>query len=85
MMPQRFHKQLKVFRKAELKRIPVRKPWNHAINLRKDFIPKKGRTYLILREKKKSKRTYGKAVKKRVYQIFKVTLDFTSVLYKKKE
>ena len=53
MMPQRFYKQLKVFRKAELKRIPVRKPWNHAINLRKDFIPKKGRTYLILREKKK--------------------------------
>ena len=55
-MPQRFHKQLKVFGKAELKRIPVRKPWNHAINLRKDFIPKKERTYLILREKKEKVR-----------------------------
>ena len=56
MMPQRFHKQLKVFGKAELKRIPVRKPWNHAINLKKDFIPKKERTYLILREKKEKVR-----------------------------
>ena len=55
-MPQRFHKQLKVFGKAELKRIPVRKPWNHAINLKKDFIPKKERTYLILREKKEKVR-----------------------------
>jgi len=45
-----------VFEKAELKRIPVRKPWNHAINLRKDFIPKKERTYLILREKKEKVR-----------------------------
>jgi len=45
-----------VFGKAELKRIPVRKPWNHAINLRKDFIPKKERTYLILREKKEKVR-----------------------------
>jgi len=45
-----------VFGKAELKRIPVRKSWNHAINLRKDFIPKKERTYLILREKKEKVR-----------------------------
>jgi len=45
-----------VFGKAELKRIPVRKPWNHAINLKKDFIPKKERTYLILREKKEKVR-----------------------------
>ena len=45
-----------MFGKAELKRIPVRKPWNHAINLRKDFIPKKERTYLILREKKEKVR-----------------------------
>jgi len=45
-----------VFGKAELKRILVRKPWNHAINLKKDFIPKKERTYLILREKKEKVR-----------------------------
>ena len=35
-----------------MKRIPVRKPWDYAINLREDFVPKKGRTYLISREVK---------------------------------
>ena len=28
------------------------KPWDYAINLREDFVPKKGRTYLISREVK---------------------------------
>ena len=30
----------------------ARKPWDHVINLREDFIPRKGRTYLISREEK---------------------------------
>ena len=34
------------------KRIPVKKPWDHAINLREDFVPKKGKIYLMLREEK---------------------------------
>ena len=38
---QRFHKWLKVFKKAELERMPVRKPWDHTINLREDFVPRK--------------------------------------------
>jgi len=59
-----------------LKRIPVRKPWNHAINLRKDFIPKKGRTYLILREKKKKKRTYGKCSQKKRKKNLKIKIKF---------
>jgi len=52
MVPQKFHRWLKVFEKVKLKRIPVRKPWDYAINLREDFVPKKGRTYLISREVK---------------------------------
>jgi len=55
---QRFHKWLKVFEKAELERIPVRKPWNYAINLREDFVPRKGRIYLILREEKEKIREF---------------------------
>jgi len=30
----------------------ARKPWDHVINLREDFIPRKGRTYLMSREEK---------------------------------
>jgi len=52
MVSQKFHKWLKVFGKVELKRMPMRKPWDHAINLKEDFVPKKGRTYLMSREEK---------------------------------
>ena len=55
---QRFYKQLKVFEKVEPERMLVRKPWDHAINLRKDFVPRKERTYLILREEKEEMREF---------------------------
>ena len=58
MVPQRFHKWLKVFKKVELEKMPVRKPWDHAINLREDFVPRKGRTYLISREEKEEVREF---------------------------
>jgi len=58
MVPQRFHKWLRVFKKAELERMPVRKPWDHTINLRKDFVLRKGRTYLVLREEKEKIREF---------------------------
>jgi len=43
---------LKVFEKAELGRIPTRKPWDRVINLKEDFVPKKRRTYLMSKQKK---------------------------------
>ena len=55
---QRFHKQLKVFEKVESKRMLVRKPWDHVINLRKDFMPRKKRVYLMLRKEKKEMREF---------------------------
>ena len=58
IVPQRFHKQLKVFEKVESKRMLVRKPWDHVINLRKDFIPRKKRVYLMLRKEKKEMREF---------------------------
>jgi len=32
--------------------MPMRKPWDHVINLKEDFVPKKGKTYLISRQEK---------------------------------
>ena len=58
MVLQKFHKWLKVFKKVELERIPVRKPWDHVINLRKDFMPRKKRVYLMLRKEKKEMREF---------------------------
>ena len=37
MVPERFHWWLKVFGKVESERMPVRKIWDHAIDLREDF------------------------------------------------
>jgi len=60
IVPQKFHKWLKVFEKAESERIPVRKPWDHAINLRKDFVSKKRRIYLMSRKEKEKVREFMK-------------------------
>ena len=49
IVPKRFHKYLKVFEKRELERILMRKIWDHAMDLRKDFVPKKGKIYLLSR------------------------------------
>ena len=49
-----------MFEKAESEKMSVRKPWDHMINLRKDFIPRKGRTYLMWREEKEEVREFVK-------------------------
>jgi len=49
MVPRRFHKYLKVFEKKESERMPTRKAWDHAIDLREGFVLKKGKIYLLLR------------------------------------
>ena len=38
--------------------MPVRKPWDHVINLREDFVLRKEKTYLILREEKEKIREF---------------------------
>jgi len=49
MVPRRFHKYLKVFEKKESERMPIRKAWNHAIDLREGFVPKKSKIYPLSR------------------------------------
>jgi len=58
MVPQKFHKWLKVFRKVELERIPTKKLWDHVINLREGFVPRKGKTYLMFRQEKEEVREF---------------------------
>ena len=40
-----FHKYLKVFEKKDSERILMRKAWDYAIDLREEFVPKKGKIY----------------------------------------
>jgi len=49
MVPRQCHKYLKVFEKKDSERMPVRKAWDHAIDLREGFVPRKGKIYLLSR------------------------------------
>jgi len=48
----RFWKWRKVFEKAESERMPVRKPWDHAIELKEEFVPRKGKVYSLSRDER---------------------------------
>ena len=52
MVPRKFYEWLKVFGKVESERIPTKKPQDHAINLEEDFVPRKGRKYVMSRQEK---------------------------------
>jgi len=47
MVPRKFLKWKKVFGKVELERMPTRKVWDHAIDLKETFKPRKGRIYSL--------------------------------------
>jgi len=52
MVPKRFLKWRKVFGKVESERMPTRKIWDHAIDLKETFKPQKGRIYLLSKNKR---------------------------------
>jgi len=58
LVPRRFWKWKKVFGKKELERMPVQKIWDHAIELKKGFTPRKGKVYSLLREKREEVQTF---------------------------
>jgi len=52
MVPKKFLKWRKVFGKVESERMPTKKNWDHAIDLKKMFKPWKGRIYLLSKNEK---------------------------------
>ena len=52
LVPRRFWKWKKVFGKVELERMPVQKPWDHAIELKEGFVPRKGKVYSLSRDER---------------------------------
>ena len=49
MVPQRFWKWIHVFGKKTSKRILMKKLWNHAIEMKKEFVLRKRKVYLLLK------------------------------------
>jgi len=60
LVPKRFWKWKKVFGKRESKRMPVQKAWDHAIELKEGFIPKKGKVYSLSREEREKVQAFVK-------------------------
>ena len=52
LVPKKFWKWKKVFGKRESERMPVQKAWDHAIELREGFVPKKRKVYSLSREER---------------------------------
>ena len=52
MVPKQFYWWLKVFGKMESERMPVRKVWDHAINVKEDFKPSKAKVYPLSRNER---------------------------------
>jgi len=53
LVPKRFWKWKRVFRKKESERMPVQKTWDYAIELKEGFVPKKEKVYFLSREERK--------------------------------
>jgi len=58
LVPRRFWKWKKVFGKKESERMLVQKIWDHAIELKKGFMPRKGKVYSLSREKREEVQTF---------------------------
>jgi len=52
MVPEKFHPWIKVFEKKQSERMLTRKVWDHTIEVKERFVPRKGKVYLLSREER---------------------------------
>ena len=52
MVPEKFHKQIQVFSKKISEWMLTRKLWDHMIDTKKGFVPRKRKVYPLLREER---------------------------------
>jgi len=52
LVPGQFYKWIKVFGKKQSERMPTRKIWDYTINMKEEFVPRKGKVYLLSRKER---------------------------------
>ena len=73
LVPEKFYKWIKVFGKKQSERIPTRKIWDHTIDMKEGFIPRKGKIYLLSREEREEVREFiQEQLRKRYIQLSKL-------------
>ena len=60
LVPEKHHQWIKVFGKKQSERMPMRKLWDHVIDVKKGFVPRKGKIYLLSREEREEVREFIK-------------------------
>jgi len=60
LAPEKFHKWIKLFGKKQLERIPTRKVWDHTIDIKEGFVPRKEKMYSLSREEREGVREFVK-------------------------
>jgi len=58
MVPEKFHLWIKVFRKKQSERMPTKKMWDHAIEVKEEFVPRKGKVYPLSMDKREKVREF---------------------------
>jgi len=60
LVPEKFHRWIKVFGKKQSERMPTRKLWDHAIEVKEGFVPRKEKVYPLSREEREEVREFVK-------------------------
>ena len=60
LVPEKFHQWIKVIEKKQSERMPTRKAWNHAIEIKEGFVLRKGKVYLLSRKEREEVREFIK-------------------------
>jgi len=58
LVPEKFHKWIKVFEEKQSERVLMRKMWDHAIDVKEGFVPRKEKVYPLSREEREEVREF---------------------------
>ena len=78
LVPECFYKQIQVFGRKASKQMPMKKLWDHVIDIKEG----KG-VFTIKGGKRRGVQVYLRAIEERVYQALKVASNGTSIFYRK--
>jgi len=67
MVLEKFYLWIKVFGKKQSERMPTRKVWDYAIDVKEGFVPKKGKVYPLSREEREEVREFIKEQLRKEY------------------
>ena len=70
-----------MFGKKQSERMPTRKLWDHAIDVRKGFVPRKGKVYPLSREEREEMREFVKEQLRKGYIWLSKSPQMTPVFF----